>query len=203
MALPAFFDPLVNAPRPQKMVAGLFGLVVIGLAAWFLLLSPVETRLTQLRAQEASLQRELMQSRAIAANLARYQREVNELQAQLDALKDRLPGEREMPGLYRTLQDASVQAGLDVALFQPQGSQIRDYYVEIPITLNAEGGYHDVGKLFELVARLPRVVNVKEIKLTALRRGRHSLRAELILATYQYRPIGSPPVPKPGAPKKP
>ena len=36
MALPAMFDPIVNAPRPQKIIFGVFGLVIIGAAAWFL-----------------------------------------------------------------------------------------------------------------------------------------------------------------------
>ena len=55
MALPAFFDPIVNAPKPQKIVLGVFGLAIIGAAAYFLLLSPLDARVQQLRAQNAAL----------------------------------------------------------------------------------------------------------------------------------------------------
>jgi type IV pilus assembly protein PilO len=202
MALPAIFDPIVNAPRPQKIVAGVFGLLVIGAAAYFLLISPLQAQVGALRTQNESLQRELTQNRAIVASLARFRQEVAQLEAQLNVLKERLPGEKEMPALYRAVSDASLQAGLAVSLFQPQAGQTKDYVIEYPITLTGEGSYHQVGELFERVARLTRVVNVNEIKLTGLPPGRQPLRAELILATYQYRPVGAPPPPKPGAPAK-
>ncbi|MEK7714051.1 MAG: type 4a pilus biogenesis protein PilO [candidate division NC10 bacterium] len=195
MALPAFFDPIVNAPKPQKIVLGVVGLAIIGAAAYFLLLSPLETKVAQLRTQAASLEREVVQNRAIVADLARFRREVLELEARIGALKERLPIEREMPALYRTLSDAGTQAGLAVSLFQPRDAQIKDYYAEIPIVINADASYHRIGEFFERVARLARVVTVKDIKLSAGGRPANPVRAELTLATYQYRPVGSP---KPG-----
>lgn len=192
MALPAFLDPLVNAPKPQKIALGVFGLVVIGAASYFLLLSPLDTKVSQLRAQNASLNDELVKSRAMVADLARSRREAAELEAKIAVLKDRLPSEREMPTLYRTLSDAGTQAGLGIALFQPRQAQVRDYYAEIPITLSGEGTYHQVGEFFERLARLPRVVTVSELKLSATNRPGRTVRAELVLVTYQYRPVGSP-----------
>ncbi len=192
MALPAFLDPLVNASKPQKIALGVFGLVVIGAASYFLLLSPLDTKVSQLRAQNASLNDELVKSRAMVADLARARREAAELEAKIAVLKERLPSEREMPTLYRTLSDAGTQAGLGIALFQPRQAQVRDYYAEIPITLTGEGTYHQIGEFFERLARLPRVVTVSELKLSATNRPGRTVRAELVLATYQYRPVGSP-----------
>ena len=40
MPLPPIFDPIVNAPRSQKLVAGALGAIVIVAAAYFLLLAP-------------------------------------------------------------------------------------------------------------------------------------------------------------------
>ncbi len=198
MALPAFFDPIVNAPKPQKIVLGVVGLAIIGAAAYFLVISPLEIKVAQLRTQEASLQRELVQNRAIVADLARFRKEVVELEARINAIKERLPTDREMPTLYRTLSDAGTEAGLAVSLFQPREAQIKDYYAEIPIVVNAEGSYHRFGEFLERVARLARVVTVREMKLSTGTRPGNPVRAELTLATYQYRPVGSP---KPG-PKK-
>jgi type IV pilus assembly protein PilO len=198
MALPAFLDPIVNAPKPQKIVLGVFGLVVICAASYFLLLSPLDARLVQLRAQNASLGEEVVKSRAMVADLARTRREMAELEARIAILKDRLPTERELPTLYRSLNDAGSQAGLGVALFQPREGQIKDYYVEIPIAVNAEGSYHQLGEFLERLARLPRVVTLREMRLASTNRSGRAVRAELTLATYQYRPVGAP---KPVAPK--
>jgi len=196
MALPPFFDPIVNAPRSQKIVAGVVGVIVIVAAFYFLLLAPALAEVARLSAQLDSLQQEVARSRAIVADLMKFRREVAELTARLNALKEKLPGEREIPTLYRTVSDAATASGLGVALFQPRPPATRDYYIEIPITLNAEAGYHQIGEFFERVAKLTRVVNVTEIKLSGLNRPRSPVRAELVLATYMYRPVGAPPPPR-------
>lgn len=200
MALPAFFDPIVTAPRWQKVVIGLMGLTLIVAGAYFLVLSPLETSVESLRTKNASLQKELVEARVAAADLARARREAAELERQIDTMKERLPGDKEIPPLFRSLTDAAFQSGLSVSLFQPREGKIHDYYVELPITMTAEGGYHQLGEFFERVAGLPRVATIDEIKVSGLSKSKNSLRADLTLATYQYRPLGSPPAPKPGQP---
>lgn len=197
MVLPAFLDPIVTAPRWQQLLLGVLAVLVLCGSVYFLLLSPLESRVEMLTAQHASLQREILQARAAVADLARVRREAAELERRLEAMKDKLPTEKEMPSLFRSLHDAAYQAGLVVSLFRPREPRIKDYYSEIPISLTAEGGYHQVGEFFSRVARLPRVVAIGEIKLTGLARAKEPLRAELTLATYTYRPLGSPPPPKP------
>jgi type IV pilus assembly protein PilO len=197
MALPAFLNPIVNAPAPQKIVAGIMGLLVIVGVGYVFLLQPAITVVDQLRPELATFQREVAQNRAILADLMKFRREAAELEARLNLLKDRLPSEREMPGLYRTLSDAAAAAGLGVSLFQPRPTVTQEVYTEIPITLNGESGYHQLGEFLEKVAKMPRVVTVNEIKMTTGTRPRNSVKAELVLATYMYRPIGSPPPPKP------
>src|SRR5437868_7215855 len=109
MAMPAFLDPIANAPRPQKLIFGLFGLAVIGAAAWFLVLSPLALRIDALTAENDKLQTDLIQARAIAADVARFRREIAVLEKTLVALTDRLPNERETPPLYRFVSDAAYQ----------------------------------------------------------------------------------------------
>jgi type IV pilus assembly protein PilO len=196
MALPGFLDPIVAAPKWQKIVFGLLGLGVIGGVAYFVLLSPVEGRIAQLSTQRAALQRELVDARRNVADIARFRHEIAELEKRIDLVKEKLPTEKEMPGLYRTLSEAAYQAGLGVALFQPREPKVQDYYSEVPIVVSAEGGYHQVGEFLEKMAGMSRVVNLTDWKLTGHAKGKGSLRADLILATYMYRPVGSPPAPK-------
>lgn len=203
MALPAFFDPLVTAPKWQKALFGVMGLVVIGAAGYLLLLSPLQTRVDALAAQHGQLQRDIAQQRAILADLARFRRMVTEMEQRLTALREKLPTEKETPPLYRSLSDAASSAGLGVSLFQPKDAKLRDYYSEIAITLKAEGGYHELGNFLERVAGLPRVVNVTEWKLGHSKDVKNPVAAELTLATYTYRPVGAVPAPKPPTPGAP
>ena len=201
MALPAFFNPIVNAPTPQKLVAGIMGLLIVGGVAYVALLQPQIAVVDQLRPELAGLQREVAQNRTILADLMKFRREVAELEARLNTLKDRLPSEREMPTLYRTLSDAAAASGLGMSLFQPRPVTTHEVYTEIPISVTGEAGYHQVGEFLEKVARFPRVVTVSEMKMTTGPRARIPVKADLILATYMYRPIGAPPPPKPAGAK--
>jgi type IV pilus assembly protein PilO len=201
MPVPAIFNPIVNAPTPQKVVAGIMGLAIIIGVSYVALLQPKITVIDQLRPELAGLQREVAEKRRILADLEKFRREVAELEARLNALKDRLPSEREMPALYRTLSDAASASGLGMSLFQPRPVTTHEVYTEIPIAFTGEAGYHQVGEFLEKVARFPRVVTVNEMKMTTGPRPRVLVKADLVLATYMYRPIGAPPPPKPAGAK--
>ncbi|MGH7354994.1 MAG: type 4a pilus biogenesis protein PilO, partial [Candidatus Rokuibacteriota bacterium] len=186
MAAPAIIQNFIDGPKLPKVVLGVALLVAIVAGGYYLLISPVDARIAQLRTKNAALQTELAQSRAAVAELDTFRRELEQLQKRLAALKEKLPQERETPGLYKALSESAQKTGLGVSLFQPREAKPRDYVNELPITLQAEGGYHQVAQFFELVARLPRVVNVTEIKLTG-QRGARTVKADLMLATYTYR----------------
>ena len=201
MPTPPFIQSFIDGPKLPKVILGVLGLVAIGAGGWFLLLSPVQAEITALDDRHKQLTTELVQARAQVAELQRFRREMAELQAKLDLLKAKLPTEKETPGLYRAVSEAAQAAGLGVSLFQPREPKQKDYVAEIPITVTAEGNYHQVGQFFERVAALERVVKVGEMKLIGLTKSRSVLRAELTLATYMYR--DAPPPPKPGAPAAP
>lgn len=209
MALPAPIQNFVDGPKLPKVVLGLVVLVAIVAGSYFLLLSPIRERIDALVAKRAQLTTEVNQVQAQVAEIERFKREIAELEKRLVLLQERLPSEKETPTLYRALSTAAEQSGLGVALFQPKPSVPKDVVNEIPITISAEGTYHQLGKFFERVAALPRVVVVNDIKLAppVTKGGQASLKADLTLATYMYRTAapaapakpGAPPAPKPAA----
>ncbi len=199
MAMPQFLNPIVNLPKPHKLALGAIGVAIIVAAAWVLLLSPVHDRIAALETQRESLEREVAQHRAVLAQLELFRRQAQDIEKKLAVMTEKLPTEKEMPPLYRSVSDAAIRSGLAVSLFQPREPRIHDYYSEVPIALNADAGYHDLAAFFDRLAVLPRLVAVGDWKLTGLGRGKVPIRAELTLATYSYRPVGSPPAPKPGA----
>lgn len=164
----ALFDPIVRAPRWRKVVLGLVGLVALGGAGYYFLLSPIERRVEALRLQRAAQQQEIKRLQALAADLVRVRREAAAVERKLEIAKAKLPNEREMPTLYRALSDTAARAGLAVALFQPQGPRVRDFYSEIPIALVAEGGYHEMGDFVGRLAALSRATTIGEFKLKGL-----------------------------------
>jgi type IV pilus assembly protein PilO len=201
MATPEFVEQFNALPKAARLAIGVVPIVGAVAAVYFLVMSPVLGRIGKLEEDLKKVQTEVQQNRMLVAQLEVVKKQAVQLEQQLAVLADKLPTEREMPPLYRTLSDSAYQAGLAVMLFQPREAKVRDYYSEIPITMTAEGGYHDLATFFDRLAALSRVVNVDQWKLSGLNRTKNPMRADITLATYTYRPVGAPPAPKPGAKK--
>lgn len=216
-----FLERVSYAPKWQRVAVGLVAVAAFGAAGYLIAILPVQGRVTALRAQLQTQQGEITRLQAATSELTRVRRQAAEVERQLDIARDKLPTQREIPALYRTLSDAAVQAGLAVALFQPQVPRVTDFYSEIPIAVVAEGRYHELGDFMGRVAGLPRATMVGDLKLLAPStdaarsaaaspkgvrpltdpaKPKRSLRAEMTLLTFVYRPVGSPPPPKPAGP---
>ena len=194
------FEFITQAPRSQKLIIGLALLIIVVVGGYFLLLQPKMAHVDSLRVESVKVQTELAQNRALAANLSRFRGEASILRARLEAAQERLPSEKEMPGLYRQLHNLAQQSGLTLVLFQPREMRQEDVYAEVPINISAETGYHQLGTFFDRVSRLPRLVSLREMKLQGVEKGPGTIRADLVLATYLFRPEGAPlPDPAKGA----
>jgi type IV pilus assembly protein PilO len=204
----AFTDVLANAPRPQKIAGGIVGLVIVAALGYFMV-SPKSAERDVLRQRNVVLQAEVAKARVEEAGLRTFRAQADALRRRLELAKGRLPSEREIPGLYRQISELALQAGLAVALFAPKPGEDKDTVTEIPIAVSAEGTYHQLGGFFSRIGRIPRIVNLGDFRLAGVERPTGTLRAELTLATYLFRPEGSPPVagppaaPAPGSPPPP
>ncbi|MFQ5828730.1 MAG: type 4a pilus biogenesis protein PilO [Candidatus Methylomirabilia bacterium] len=194
------FEFITEAPRSQQVAFGVMFLIAIVGGGYYFLLSPSTTRVKQLRAEHASLQKQIIENRAIAAHLARFRQEATALRKRLDAVRARLPTEKEIPRLYRQVSDLARRSGLAVSLFDPGSPENREFYEETPIVLVAETSYHRLGEFFARLARLPRIVTLNKFRFQGIDDPTATLRAELTLATYLMRPKSEASADQPGAP---
>ncbi len=194
----ALNDAFANAPRPQKIAAGILGLVILAALGYFVV-SPKSAERDALRQKNDALQAEVTKARVEEAGLRTFRAQADALRRRLEVAKGRLPSEREIPGLYRQVTDLALQAGLAVALFAPKPAEDKDNVAEIPISVTAEGTYHQLGGFFSRIGRIPRIVNLGDFRLAGIERPTGTMRAELTLATYLFRPDG-PPMPGTGSP---
>jgi type IV pilus assembly protein PilO len=196
----AFLDAIADIPRPQKVGAGILGLLVVAGLGYFLLIAPRITERSQLRPQNEKLQAEVRQARDEEANLRPFRLQAEALRKRLQAAKERLPSEKEMPRLYRQLTDIASQSGLQLAVFAPKPPVDEEDVAEVPITMTCEGSYHQLGGFFSRMSRLPRIVDLTGFRLVGIERPTGTVRAELTLGTFIFRPEGAPPSAKAGTP---
>jgi type IV pilus assembly protein PilO len=197
-------DPIVNAPRPQKMIFGAMVLVIAGALGYFFLISGSRAERDALLEENEVRRAEVIKAKADEANLRPVRAQAEALRKRLDLAKERLPSEREIPQVYRQVSDLATQSGLCVSLFQPKPAEDRDVLSEVPIAVTGESTYHQLGAFLERVGKMPRIVSLGDFRLVGIDRPTGTVRAEMTLATYTFRPEGAPPPPaKPGAPAPP
>jgi type IV pilus assembly protein PilO len=194
-------DSIVNAPPQHKLIFGSMVLVIVGALGYFFLISGARADRDALVQENEVRRAEVLKAKADEANLRPFRALAEALRKRLDAAKERLPQEREIPQVYRQVSDLATQSGLGVSLFQPKPPEDRDVLTEVPIAITAEGTYHQMGAFLQRVGQMPRIVSLGEFRMLGIDRAPGTVRAELTLATYTFRPEGAPPPPaKPGAP---
>jgi len=196
-------DPLINAPRQQKVIFGVMLLVIVGALGYFFLISGSRADRDTLLEENEVRRAEVLKAKADEANLRQYRAKAEAQRKQLEQAKERLPSEREIPQVYRQVSDLATQSGLGVSLFQPKAPEDRDVLSEVPIAVTAECTYHQLGAFLERVGKMPRIVSLGEFRLMGIDKPTGTVRAEMTLATYMFKAEGAPPPAKPGAPAPP
>lgn len=154
-----------NTPKRQLyMLLGLAGAAIVS-GWWFYLFQPAREHRDQLRGQVARLQQDLFQKQRIAEELPKLEAARKLLQEELDKALRRLPEEKEIPNLLTQINRLGQEAGLTFTLFKP-GKPIKDeFYSRIPIRIRTDGTYHALGRFFEQLSRMERIVNITDLKL--------------------------------------
>jgi len=162
MDIKGFF---ANTPKKQVyLLLGLAGAAVVS-GWWFYVFQPARAHRDQLRGEVARLQQDLFQKQRIAEELPKLEAARKALQEELDKALRRLPEEKEIPTLLTQINRLGQEAGLAFTLFKP-GKPIKDeFYSRIPIRIRADGTYHALGRFFEQLSRMERIVNITDLKL--------------------------------------
>lgn len=176
-------DPGKWPPVPQiTVMVLLFVLIVVG-AWWFFWTSQAE-ELERVKGQEKELRDQWLAKKRQAVNLPEYRVQLRTAEAQFGALLKQLPSKSEMDALLQDVHQFGLKRGLRFELFRPGDETRRDFYVEMPVAIVLEGGYHEIASFLSDVSSMPRVVTFGDIKLAPQKDV--GLKFEATLHTYRY-----------------
>lgn len=154
------FSPTVR----MSVLGGLFAAIVI--LYWVSSYASSLTELNSLQHQHATLQSQIGQSRSVIANLSSFEQRRGELTARLEIALMKLPDSRELPVLLTDITGLGKKAGLEFQAFTPQAERMKEFYAEVPISVEMVGRYHEFGNFFEKLALHERIVNITELDLS-------------------------------------
>lgn len=163
---------LKNIPVYAKVIILVLVVLIPVVTFYFLVYSPKTKEIKQLDAKIAKLDNEIATAQVKVRKLDELKAEYEKLKLQLAALREIMPEEKEVSVLLKQISDLGLTSGLVIVLWKPT-SRIQDpegVYIEIPVQVEVLGGYHDLGVFYSHISRLPRIVNISNIKLAAPKR---------------------------------
>jgi len=150
-------------------------------------LSEMQKDIDKLKAENAEMERKILEGRAIERKLPEFEREIATLERKLGDIQQILPSMPETGDLLRWIKNLADQSNLDLKSFKPGGMQPAEFYKEFPIQMDVVGRYHDLGIFLDRVSKYSRIINVDNLNMTAHKgQGDKTIRANFTAKTFVY-----------------
>lgn len=176
-------DTLSTAPKWL-----LFVLIAVGvfLAIGFFLVRGQMDELEAKKQEETKLKAEFVDKVTKVANLEPLIAQRKQAEEYVVQLEKQLPGKSEMDALLSDINQAGVGRNLQFELFKPNAEQIKDYYAVLPVSVRVSGAFSDIAAFAADIAKLSRIVTLRDIKIVGAKNTASSLIMEGTANTYRY-----------------
>lgn len=180
-------DNFLDLPWYYRLVAGIALPLVVSGAYYFYFLSPMFEDITNLGLRSIDLQKEIQAHRIKSNRLPEFTAEVERLDLELAKALRELPDKKEIDTLLARISEKAKDSGLDVVLFKPEGEQKKDFYAEVPVSLEVRGSFHQVASFFDEVSHMERIVNMAQFKLQLDSRDSwDTLKTNVIATSFRF-----------------
>lgn len=180
-------EQLAKVPKSIRLAVVSAVLVAIGAGYWFLSYQPAQEVRRTIVARAQELQRSLNNARSIANNVSGFETEVAGLQRDLDLALKQLPNRKQFEDLLQAISTAGKKVGVTIKTIDRDNEIQRDFYAEVPFKIELEGTYHDLARFFEMVANLPRIVNIGSLEIKVATESRKSTRLKVTGMATTFR----------------
>ena len=192
---------LSKLTKTHKMLIslGIF-LALWGCFIWFLYMPQTEN-ISRIEKDLTTARDKLARLKKVEKNLREFKKKLKETEAKFAKALQLLPDKEEIPALLTSISNLGANSGLEFLLFKPQNEVRRNFYSEIPLSMEIAGPYHSVTTFFDQVSRLSRIVNIRNINMTPLKKAQTRedtvvLKTGCTATTYKFIEVKKPPTKK-------
>lgn len=180
-------DNIGSWPLPVKVAAWVLAFVVVIAVGYAYNISEQRDQLAQVESKELELKKEFENKAFKAANLEALRNQMKEMEESFGALVSQLPTDTEVPGLLEDITNKGLESGLEIKSIKLQAEQAKEFYIELPISIEVSGTYHDFGTFVSGIAALPRIVTLHDFKISADSKSPGVLSMSISARTYRYK----------------
>lgn len=181
------FDNIGSWPLAVKAMAWVAAFIVVVVLGYVYSISDLRQSLEGVERKEVDLKKEFEDKAFKAANLDALRKQMAEMEVSFGALVSQLPSDTEVPGLLEDITNKGVESGLEIKSIKLEPEQAREFYVELPISIEVTGTYHDFGTFVSGIAGLPRIVTLHDFKIASDPKNPGVLSMSIAAKTYRYK----------------
>jgi type IV pilus assembly protein PilO len=183
----ALFEKVEKIRMPIRIAIFLGTLVLLaGLFIYFVYL-PKSEEIAKTREEIAKLQQKLNQAIVRAKALKKFEAEYAEVDTQFQEALKLLPNTKEIPSLLKSITQLGTDSNLEFMFFSPQRERTQDFFMEIPVSIEVSGTYHNVAIFFDKVGQMERIVNILNVSMTPQKERSTTLTTRCDAVTYRFK----------------
>jgi len=155
-------------PVPVKIFSiFIIASIVAAIGVYYVTIPQID-ELEKLEKDEASLRASFESKQKKAINLQDYRDQLAQIELSLGEMLKQMPTKAEVANLLVDISQTGLASGLNFKLFQPNAEVRKDFYSELPISIQVVGKYQELGLFVSGLASLPRIVTVHDVNMTPL-----------------------------------
>ncbi|MBW2310541.1 MAG: type 4a pilus biogenesis protein PilO [Deltaproteobacteria bacterium] len=185
--LSPYFDKIAGLKMIHRIIIFVGTVVVLVAAFVFLVYLPKTDEIKNLKADIEQLEAQIRLAAIRTKNLKKLESDLAGIQEDLKFALRLLPTSSEIPSLLKNITKLGNESNLDFLLFSPLKEIPKELYVEIPVSVEVRGNYHDVAQFFDKVGKLDRIVNVVDITMIPVKEFETNLRTVCKTVTYRFK----------------
>ncbi len=182
------YKDIQDLPFYKKFLALIAVLAILfGLFYYFFYL-PRLHEVANLKRQCRELDQQIALKKRQVRDIEQFRREFKALLRDYELSLRQLPDKEMIDKILMDIAKFERKENLESVLFKPKNEIKKSFYAVVPMQIKIRGTYHQIGKFFEDIAELPRVVNVKAFKFANPKDegGVVLLMADCAIETYRY-----------------
>lgn len=184
----AFYESMGRVSAKHRWVIG--GVVIGAILALFFYFVYMENKkeIGRLAEMLAAKQSTIAKYRVVERNMPQLKAEVKRAQEQLEIALVLIPESKEIPKLLADIANLGLELGLEFTKFTPGVETARDFYAEVPITLQARGDFHDTATFFDRIGKLNRIVTVTGVRIgsPSFQDNVVTVTTDFVMVTYKF-----------------
>ena len=157
----------IRAGSGLWLLVGALVCIIVLVLALFLIVFPQKNKVGEAEEKIAGVEQSIALERNRLVQLQQYEKDPEQFTRQIEVLKERMPDNVELAGIFQQIDRAAEEAGLDFASITPQLPVAAGGFYTVTFETVFHGRYFNLVEFFNRIERLPRSFKAVYVDIAA------------------------------------